>query len=170
MEDVRYLGIPRIVRGETLQTGELVNMTCIVTEALRTGLLLNCTDFKLKGFQARTGDKVSFIAIQDGTSLRCINCTISTPRELLPNSICDFSEGSFARISGKVEWVKRYRSGFGIANVSSGECWVLLKLPKSLGVDVEEGENVTAYGRFILYRGKPAFSVGSGDDVCSGRC
>ncbi|NJF25600.1 hypothetical protein [Thermococcus sp. Bubb.Bath] len=170
MEDVRYLGMPRTVKGKAPQTGELVNMSCIVTGVLRTGLRLNCTDFKLKGFQARAGDRVSFIAIRDGTGLRCINCTVSTPREFLLNSICNFSEGNFARISGKVEWMKRYRSGFGIANMSNGKCWVLLKLPKSLGVDVEGGENITAYGGFTLYRGEPAFSVESGDDVCSGRC
>jgi hypothetical protein len=170
MKDVRYLGMPGAVKGKAPQIGELVEGNCTVTEALRTGLRLNCTDFKLKGFQTRAGDRVSFIAIRDGTGLRCINCTVSTPRELLPNSICNFSEGSFARISGKVEWVKKYRSGFGVANVSSGECWVLLKLPKSLDVEVEEGENITAYGRFTLYRGEPAFSVESGDDVCSWRC
>ncbi len=170
MADVRYLGVPGAVKGEDAQTGELVNMTCLVTEALRSGLKLSCTDLKLRGFQARAGDMVSFTAIRDGDSLRCINCAVSTPRELLPNSICNFSEGSFAKVSGKAVWVKRYRSGFGIANVSSGECWVLLKLPKSLDVEIETGENITAYGRFTLYRGEPAFSVESGDDVCSGKC
>jgi len=170
MADVRYLGMPGTVKGEGAQTGELVNMTCLVTEALRSGLRLSCTNLKLRGFQARAGDRVSFAAIRDGNNLRCINCAVSIPRELLPNSICNFSEGSFAKVSGEVGWVKRYRSGFGIANLSSGECWVLLKLPKSISVDVKEGENVTAYGRFTLYRGKPAFSVESGDDVCSGKC
>ncbi|WP_367884799.1 hypothetical protein [Thermococcus sp. JCM 11816] len=65
--------------------------------------------------------------------------------------------------------MKRYRNGFGLANVTDGNCWVLLKLPpKSLGISVASGENVTAYGFFTTYREKPAFEIQSGEDLCSG--
>ncbi|MEO2151218.1 MAG: hypothetical protein ABGW50_00965, partial [Thermococcus sp.] len=89
--------------------------------------------------------------------------------EELPNGICSFREGSFARISGRVAWVRVYRSGFGLANVTNGTCWVLLKIPSRLDISLVENESVTAYGFFTTYRGKPAFEVQSGDDLCSGK-
>jgi len=133
-------------------------------------LSLNCTEMKLYGFSARVGDVVHFEALRRGSSLLCLNCTVSLPREELPNGICSFSPGKFARVSGNVSWVRVYRNGFGLANLTDGNCWVLLKLRKSLGVSVEVNETVTAYGFFTTYRDMPAFEMGSGEDLCSGNC
>lgn len=168
--DVRVRGYPTSVPINESSTGEIGEGTCTVVRVEKSGLSLDCTDLKLKGVQARAGDVLRVKALNTGSYLRCIQCGIVKDRKELPNGICNPAKGRFSRIQGKVEWVKTYRNGFGIANVTNGPCWVLLKLPKSLGVSLSEGERVTAYGFFTTYRGERAFEVGSGDDVCSGNC
>ncbi len=168
--DVRKLGYPRAVPINQTSTGAIGEGRCLVLRVMKSGLVVNCTKLKLRGVWARTGDVLDVRALNTGSSLVCLECNVALPREALPNGICNFHEGDFSKISGRVEWVKRYGNGFGLANVTSGNCWVLLKLPKSLGVEVKAGTVVTAYGVFTTYRGMPAFQVSSGDDICSGKC
>ncbi len=136
-------------------------------------LSLNCTKLRLYGFDARVGgDRIHFEAVRRRSSLYCMRCeVIRPPREKLPNGICSFANGKFGRVSGRVEWIKVYKTGFGLANVTENGCWILLKLRKSLGVSLRVNQSVTAYGFFTTYRGAPpAFEVPSGDDLCSGNC
>ncbi|WP_048151941.1 single stranded DNA-binding domain-containing protein [Thermococcus cleftensis] len=168
-EDVEILGLADRAPVSSAGVGQIVVGNCTVLGTGRS-LKLDCADLRLYGFSARVGDSLRVEALRRPSSLLCLNCTVIRPRELLPNSICNFSEGSFARISGNVSWVKVYRNGFGLANVTDGNCWVLLKLRKSLGITLQENETVTAYGFFTTYRGMPAFEIESGDDVCSGNC
>jgi len=168
-EDVVSLGTADEKPINLAKVGEVATGECLVVKATSRYLLLNCTTLHLHGFTARTGDTVRFEALRRKSSLLCLDCSVTKPREWLPNGICSFREGSFARISGRVVWVKVYRNGFGIANVTNGTCSVLLKLPSRLNVSLTENESVTAYGFFTTYRGKPAFQVNSGDDLCSGR-
>ena len=170
INDVRKLGYPIAVPINRTSIGTIGEGRCLVLRVMRSGLVVNCTNLKLKGVWARAGDVLDVRALNTGSSLVCLECSVALPREALPNGICSFHEGDFSRVRGRVGWVRRYSNGFGLANVTSGNCWVLLKLPKSLGVEVEEGTVVTAYGVFTTYRGKPAFQVNSGDDVCSGNC
>ncbi|ASJ06324.1 hypothetical protein [Thermococcus pacificus] len=151
------------------RVGDVAVGNCTAVSAGRS-LGLDCTELRLYGFSARVGDSIHFEALWRRSSLICLNCTVTVPREELPNDICSFSPGEFARISGNVSWVRVYKNGFGIANVTSGRCWVLLKLRKSLGVSVRANQTVTAYGFFTTYRDMPAFEVKSGDDLCSGSC
>ncbi|ASJ01100.1 hypothetical protein [Thermococcus gorgonarius] len=169
-EDVNHLGYPNPVGINGSKTGDLVRGICKVTKPMKSGLRLNCTELRLLGFSARTGDETEILALNTGSTLKCIDCRISRPRESLPNSLCSFREGETAKIRGRVSWVRRYSNGFSLANITSESCWVLLKLPKSLGVDVNTREVVTAYGTFVTYRGMPALQPWSGDDVCSGNC
>ena len=169
-DDVKTIDYHKPVPIGKSSVGELVKGTCQVVKVQKSGLVLNCTDLKLKGIHARTGDTLRIEAVNSGSKLVCLNCEIIRKRENLPNRICEFKEGRFSRIQGIVAWVRRYGNGFALANVTYGQCWVLLKLPKSLGVHAEAGEEITAYGFFTTYRGKPAFEVGSGDDLCSGTC
>ncbi|ACS33117.1 Conserved hypothetical protein [Thermococcus gammatolerans EJ3] len=168
--DVRRLGYPPTVPIDKTSIGKIGGGECLVLRVMKSGLVLNCTSLRLRGFKARAGDMIKVRALNTGSSLVCLSCELALPRERLPNGICNFREGGFSKIAGRVEWVKRYGNGFGLANVTSGECWVLLKLPKSLGIEVKEGTVITAYGTFTDYRGKPALQVSSGDDVCSGNC
>ncbi|QDA30550.1 hypothetical protein FH039_01490 [Thermococcus indicus] len=168
-EDIHVLGTAERKPIQGARIGDTAVGNCTVLGTGRS-LKLDCADLRLYGFSARVGDLLRVEALRRPSSLLCLNCTVMMPRELLPNSICNFSEGSFARISGNVSWVRVYRSGFGLANVTSGNCWVLLKLRKSLGIRLDENETVTAYGFFATYRDMPAFEVESGDDVCSGNC
>lgn len=165
--DVVPLGYQEPVSLPDSSIGDIVEAKCLVLDSGNT-LKLNCTDLRLYGFKARAGDTLHIRALRRKSSLLCLNCSVVHPREKLPNELCEYSPGSFAKISGTVTWVKRYRNGFGLANVTDGNCWVLLKLPKSLGVSVTSGENVTAYGFFATYREKPAFEIQSGEDLCSG--
>ncbi|MDV3104251.1 hypothetical protein [Thermococcus waiotapuensis] len=169
-EDVRVLGYPEAVPINEASTGEIGEGICTVVKSGKSDFTLNCTDLNLRGVRARTGDTLKVKALNTGSHLLCIDCTLVRPREELPNEICNPKEGGFSKIQGKVEWVRLYKNGFGIANVTNGSCWVLLKLPKSLGVSLREGEQVTAYGFFTTYQGRTAFEVASGDDVCSGNC
>jgi len=168
-DDVVVLGTAEEKPINLAQVGEVATGECLVVKATLRYLTLNCTNLRLYGFTARTGDTVRFEALRRKSSLLCLNCSLAKPREELPNGICSFQEGSFAKISGRVAWVKVYRNGFGIANVTNGTCSVILKLPLRLNVSLTENESVTAYGFFTTYRGKPAFQVNSGDDLCSGR-
>ncbi|WP_297513049.1 hypothetical protein [Thermococcus sp.] len=168
-DDVNVLGPAEEKPLNLAEIGDIATGECPVVKATSRYLKLDCTSLKLYGFSARTGDTVRFGALRRKSSLLCLNCSVVRPREELPNEICSFNEGSFARISGKVAWVKVYRNGFGIANVTNGTCSVLLKLPSRLGVSLAENESVTAYGFFTTYRGKPAFEVQSGEDLCSGK-
>ncbi|ASJ03418.1 hypothetical protein A3L09_09175 [Thermococcus profundus] len=170
VEDFEVLGTPDPVPINGSTIGEVGEGKCRVVKITKGGLRLDCTELVLRGISARTGDLLNIKALNAGSYLRCLDCRVEEPRENLPNEICNPVEGKFSRISGDVEWVKVYRNGFGLANVTRGSCWVLLKLPKSLGITVSEGEHVSAYGFFTTYRGKPAFEVSSGDDLCSGNC
>ncbi|WP_297534503.1 hypothetical protein [Thermococcus sp.] len=167
--DVNVLGPAEGKPLNLTQIGDIATGECLVIKSTTRYLRLDCTSLRLYGFHARTGDTVRFKALRRKSSLLCLNCSVVKPRKKLPNGICSFNEGSFARISGKVTWVRVYRNGFGVANVTNGTCSVLLKLPLRLGVSLAENESVTAYGFFTTYRGKPAFEVQSGEDICSGK-
>lgn len=169
-EDIKSLGYPSPVPVGSSHVGQLVEGECMTTRVLKSGIKLNCTELRLSGFKARVGDRVHFIALNTGSVLKCVDCSVSSSREMLQNGICTFQEGKTGKISGEVAWVKKYSNGFAIANVTQGRCWILLKLPKSLGVDVEEGGHVNAYGTFMLYRDMPSLQPWSGDDVCLGNC
>ena len=167
--DIRFLGsAPRRPLGSA-KVGEIGVGECMVTGVGRS-LKLNCTEKRLYGFRARVGDTIRITAIVRRSSLRCLDCSLLKPREELPNSICSFKEGELARVRGKVQWLRVYRNGFGIANITHGDCWVLIKLRKSMGVSLRENQTVTAYGIFTTYKGIPAIEPLSGDDVCSGNC
>ena len=168
-EDVQIPGTAEEKPVERARVGEIAVGRCLVVGKTSRYLKLNCTKLGLYGFTARVGDEVQFKALRRESSLLCLDCSIVKSREELSNGICHFEEGNFAKISGKVAWVRVYKNGFGIANVTNGSCSILLKLPSRLGVSVVENENVTAYGVFTTYRGRPAFEVNSGDDICSGR-
>jgi len=167
-EDLRVVGMAGKVPVEKAEYGQIATGECLV---LRAGhyLSLNCTSLRFYGCKARAGDVIRFEALRGKSSLRGLSCTLAKPRENLTNSICSPESGQFGKIEGRISWVKVYRNGFGIANVTNGTCWVLLKLPSSLGVSVFENESLTAYGLFATYHGKPAFQVSSGEDLCLGK-
>ena len=168
-DDVALLGMAQEKPLMGAEIGDIATGTCMVVESGRS-LRLNCTDMRVYGFSARRGDVIQFKALRRKSSLLCLNCIVVNPRESLPNGICSFSEGKFARIAGNVSWVKVYRNGFGIANVTHGDCWIIIKLRKSLNVSVQPNETLEAYGFFTTYRNMPAFEVNSGDDLCCGNC
>ena len=168
-DDVVVTGSAERVPVSEASIGDIAVGNCTVVDAGRY-LRLNCAELKLYGFDARVGDRIHFEAVRRRFSLYCLRCYIIEPREGLPNGICSFSDGTFARIAGRVKWVRVYRNGFGLANVTNDDCWVLIKLRKSLNVSLEVNETVTAYGFFTTYRNMPAFDVPSGDDLCSGNC
>ncbi|CAD5243262.1 conserved protein of unknown function [Thermococcus camini] len=168
-DDILVLGLAERRPLQDAAIGDMAVGNCTVLGTGRS-LKLDCADLRLYGFSARVGDVIHMEALRRRSSLLCLNCSVIMPREELPNGICSFSEGMFARISGNVSWVKVYRNGFGLANITAGDCWVLLKLRKSLGIRLDENDTVTAYGFFTTYRGMLAFEVASGDDVCSGNC
>ncbi len=169
-DDLTIVGSAPRVPVEEVRIGEIAEGTCTVVNVGKSSLRLNCTKLRLIGFKALRGDTVRFEALVRKSSMLCLNCAIRESREELPNGICGFSPGKLARISGTVAWVKLYGNGFGLANVTDGNCWVLLKLRKSLGVSLRTNETVTAYGTFTTYRGMPALEIESGEDVCSGNC
>ncbi|WP_297497530.1 hypothetical protein [Thermococcus sp.] len=166
--DVRVLGMAETVPISRARYGQIAEGECLVVRAGRS-LGLNCTRLRLYNFSARVGDTVHFNALRRRSSLLCLSCNVAKPREALPNSICSPAEGRFGKVEGRVAWVKVYRNGFGIANVTNGTCWILLKLSSRLGVSIEENESITAYGEFTTYRGMPAFQVPSREEVCYGR-
>ncbi len=168
-DDVEVIGRSRKAPLSEAGVGDTATGTCMVTSVGR-GLRLNCTSIPLYGFSARPGDVVRFEALKRPSSLLCTDCSLWRRREELVNGICNFEPGKFAKVKGGVEWVKVYRNGFGLANITKDDCWVLLKLRKSLGVQVSANETVTAYGTFTTYRGLRAFEVQSGGDLCSGSC
>ncbi|ASJ15317.1 hypothetical protein [Thermococcus radiotolerans] len=168
-DDVVVTGRAERVPVSEASIGDIAVGNCTVIAAGRS-LKLDCTGLRLHNFRARVGDRIHFEAVRRRSSLHCLKCEVIEPREGLPNGICSFSDGAFARIAGWVEWLRVYRNGFGLANVTNGDCWVLLKLRKSLNVSLEANEPVTAYGFFTTYRNMPAFEVASGDDLCSGNC
>ncbi|ASJ10320.1 hypothetical protein A3L12_02910 [Thermococcus sp. P6] len=162
--DVEVLGkaVKRPIGEESV--GEIAYGECLVSKSNKRYLKLNCTSLPLYGFFAHVGDSIKFQAIRRENSLYCLNCEVSTPRERLNNTICRPVKGP-SKIEGNVEWVKVYANGFGLANVTDGSCWVLLKLRKSLGVTLREGEHVVAFGYHTTYRGMGAFEVYSREDV-----
>ncbi len=166
--DVHVLGYATERPIGSAKVGEIGRGLCRVISRNGKGLKLDCFDKPLIGFMARVGDEVAFRALVRRGSLLCLSCEVVGHREDLPNSICG-GEG-VVRVYGGVEWVKVYRNGFGLANVSFDDCWILLKLRKSLKVSLRANETVTAYGRFTLYRGMPALEIDSGEDICSGKC
>lgn len=168
-DDVDVVGDADRKNVSLARVGDIAFGTCIVMDVGRS-LRLNCTELRLYGFSARVGDTVSFEALRRKSSLYCLSCEVVKPREKLSNAICDFEEGKLVRMSGVVEWVKVYKNGFGLVNVTDGNCWVLLKLRKSLGISLEKNQTVTAYGVFTTYRDMPALEIALGDDLCSGRC
>lgn len=168
-EDLQVLGTAEEKSIERVGVGEIAVGRCLVLGKTSRYLRLNCTELKLYGFTARVGDEVQFKALRRESSLLCLNCSVIKPREELPNGICQFRDGHFAKISGRVAWIRVYKNGFGLANVTNGTCWILLKLPSRLSVSLRENESLTAYGFFTTYRGIPAFKVESGEDVCLGR-
>lgn len=168
--DVNVIGKAKTVPIGKERIGEIAHGVCQVTKA-SVSLSLNCTELKLYGFSANFGDIIEFHSIRRKNSLYCIKCMVKIPREELPNSICAPLPNTPLKIQGKVEWIKRYKNGFGLANVSNKNCWILLKLPKSLGISLEVNETITAFGFYTIYREKPAFEIPSRDDIClNGSC
>ncbi|MBC7095412.1 hypothetical protein [Thermococcus sp.] len=165
--DVRILGMARKSPIGEEKIGEIAYGSCAVKKSTKTYIGLNCTSLPLYGFSAKIGDTIHFEAIRRKNSLYCLECKVSRPREALENSICNPSPQP-SKIEGRVEWVKFYSNGFGIANITNGKCWVLLKLPKSLGISLEEGDHVVTFGFHTTYREKPAFEVASKEDVIIG--
>jgi len=165
---IRVLGMAGRADIGNASIGQIAVGRCMVVKEGRS-LKLNCTKKRLYGINARVGDVVAVKAVVRKASLYCVSCRVVSPREKLPNSICRPKVGVI-RVSGRVEWVKTYSTGFGLANLTNGRCWVLLKLRSSLGVSLARGQEVTAYGLYTLYRGMPALNIGSGEDVCSGNC
>ncbi|ASJ11528.1 hypothetical protein [Thermococcus thioreducens] len=168
-DDISFVGYGEKVPVSEASVGDIAFGNCTVVGAGRS-LKLNCTELKLRNFKARVGDRIYFEAVRRRSSLYCIDCRVIESREEIPNGICSFSSGELARVFGRVKWVRVYKNGFGLANVTDGNCWVLIKLRKSLNVSLKVNQTVTAYGFFTTYRGMPAFEVPSGDDLCSGRC
>ena len=166
--DVVVVGEAKVRPIESAGIGEIGVGNCTVISKSRSGVRLDCSDKLLRGVDARVGDELGVEALVRKGSLLCISCTLIRPREDLPNSICGGK--SIVKIHGRVEWVKVYKNGFGLANVSNGGCWVLLKLRKSLNISVTSNGSITAYGEFTTYRGLPALEIRSGEDVCSGKC
>lgn len=162
--DVERLGEPPERPLGEEDVGEVAVSKCAVVTSSRF-LKLNCTDLRLYNARARVGDVIQFRALRRKNSLYALDYIVVLKREALPNSICSPGEG-VVKIAGKVEWVKEYKNGFGLANVSENGCWVLLKLPKRLGVTIKEKDSVTAFGEFTTYRGMPAFEVKGWEDVC----
>lgn len=167
-EDVVILGNAKLRGIESARIGEIGVGNCTVVSKKRSGLKLDCSDKVLKSADGRVGDEFAIKALVRKGSILCISCGVVRPREELPNSIC--GGNGIVRVHGTVEWVRVYKNGFGLANVSNGDCWLLLKLRKSLNVSLNANESVTAYGEFTTYRGLPALEINSGEDVCSGRC
>jgi hypothetical protein len=167
-DDVEVLGSAMERPLSNASIGEIAVGNCTVTSVSRS-LKLDCSSKRLYGFKARFGDRISVKVLVRKASLLCIECGVVLPREELPNSICS-PEGGPLRVSGRLEWVKRYSNGFGLANLTNGSCWVLLKLRKSLGVSLDANDTVTAYGFGVTYRGMPAIEIPSGEDICSGKC
>ncbi|USS41281.1 hypothetical protein NF865_03555 [Thermococcus aggregans] len=169
-EDVKVIGKAKTVPIGKERIGEIAHGVCQVTKT-GVSLSLNCTELKLYGFSANFGDIIEFHGIRRKNSLYCIKCTVKIPREKLPNSICSPLPNVPLKIQGKVEWVKQYKNGFGLANVTDKNCWILLKLPKSLGISLETNQTITAFGFYTTYREKPAFEIPSRDDIClNGSC
>lgn len=167
-EDVEITGEACVRPIESAGIGDIGVGNCTVISKSHSGLRLDCSDKPLKGVEARVGDRLGIRALVRRGSLLCISCNVIRPREELPNSICGGS--GVVKVQGQVVWVKTYKNGFGLANVSSGDCWVLIKLRKSLNASLGVNDSVTAYGEFTRYRGLPALEIRSGEDVCCGEC
>ncbi|MBO8174087.1 MAG: hypothetical protein H0Z18_02385 [Thermococcus sp.] len=164
-DDVKIIGrAKRKPIGEE-RIGDIAYGSCQVIKAGR-GLSLNCTDLKLYSYFARTGDIVEFEALRREGSLVCLDCSVKFPREKLENSICNPKQVGIIKIEGRVSWVKIYKNGFGLANITDGGCWILLKLRRSLNLELKENWTITAFGVYTTYRGKPALEVHSREDVC----
>jgi len=163
--DIRVLGRARKSPIGEEKIGEIAYGACAVKKSTKTYISLDCTSIPLYGFSARVGDAVQFEAIRRRNSLYCLECKVSRPREALENSICNPIPDQPSKIEGRVAWVKVYSNGFGIANITNGNCWTLLKLPKSIGVTLEEGGHVVAFGFHTTYREMPAFEIASKEDV-----
>ena len=144
--------------------GDIAFGNCQIISA-STYLRLNCTHLKLYNGKGKIGDILKFEALRRKSSLYCLRCTIIRRREALENSICTPKKG-IVKIEGKVSWVKVYKNGFGLANITDGKCWVLLKLRKSLNLSLEQNQSISAFGKFTRYRGMPAFEIASRDGIC----
>ncbi len=168
-KEVRTLGLAVEVPLADSGVGEIGTGKCRVLKGGR-GLKLNCTNLTLYGFRARTDDVISLRALNRGRSLICVQCTVVIKREEMPNGICSWNERAVGKIGGKVAWVRYYKNGFGIANVTEGNCSVLLKISKSLDFHPAKGDVITAYGTFTRYRGLKALQPSTVGDVCYGRC
>ncbi len=166
--DVTVMGEARVRGIGSAGIGEIGVGNCTVVSKSRSGLRLNCSNKVLKGINARVGDEIELKALVRRGSLLCVSCRTIKSREELPNSICGGK--GLVKVYGMVEWVKVYKNGFGLANISKDNCWVLLKLRKSLNLSLTVNESITAYGEFTTYRGVPALEIRSGEDVCFGKC
>jgi len=166
-EDVKLIGKARRRPIGKESVGDIAYGSCQVIKSGR-GLSLDCTNLRLYSFPARTGDIIKFEALRREGSLVCLNCSVVLPRENLENSICNPKRGRIVKIEGKVSWVKVYKNGFGLANITNNTCWILLKLKKSLNLELRENQTVTAFGIYTTYREKPALEVYSREDVCLG--
>ncbi|WP_461865420.1 hypothetical protein [Thermococcus sp.] len=168
-EDIKIIGEARKISIDEASIGDIAEGTCMVLDSGRA-ISLNCTTLKLYGFSAKRGDIVKFEAIRRKSSLYCLKCIVIASRNTLSNDICTPKLGKFGKIEGKVKWVRVYKNGFGLANITRNSCWVLLKLPKSMKISLRENQTITAFGTFTTYRGMPAFQVKSREDICSKRC
>jgi len=168
--NVSVLGYAPEVPIEATKTGEMGTGSCLVLRGGDGLIKLNCTNLSVYGAKANTGDLLKVRVLNRGTSMICVRCTVLKSRREMPNGICSWREGKLGKVHGTVEWVKRYASGFGIANVTNGECSILVKLPSSLGFTPSKGDVITVYGEFVLYRGVRSIQPAMKRDVCYGRC
>ncbi len=168
-EDIKIIGEAQKVPVDNATIGNIAEGTCMVLNRGR-GLSLNCTTLKLYGFSAKIGDLVKFEAIRRRNSLYCLKCMVVASRNTLSNDICTPNPGKFGKIEGRVKWIKLYKNGFRLANITENSCWILLKLPKSLKISLKENQSITAFGTFTTYRDMPAFHVKSREDICSEKC
>ncbi|WP_144367994.1 hypothetical protein [Palaeococcus pacificus] len=164
-EDVEILGDApeKPLGGESI--GEIAVGMCQVLKS-STYLKLNCTKLKLYNAKARTGDIIKFRALRRKNSLYCLNCIVVKKREALENSICQPQKEGIIKIEGNVSWIKIYKNGFGLANITNNNCWILLKLKKSLNLTLSQNQSIVAFGEFTTYRDMPALKIDEREDVC----
>jgi len=164
-KDIEIIGKAEKIPIGKERIGDIAYGTCQIIRAGR-GLSLNCTHLKLYSYSARTGDVIRFEALRRENSLLCLNCSLELPREMLVNSICAPNRKGIIKIKGNISWVKIYKNGFGLANVTNNGCWILIKLRKSLNVELRVNHTIMAFGVYTEYRGMPALEIYSRGDLC----
>ena len=164
-KDVEIIGKAEKISVGKERIGDITYGICQIIKAGK-GLSLNCTHLKLYSCSARTGDVIRFEALRRENSLLCLNCSLELPRERLVNSICTPNREGIIKIKGNISWVRIYKNGFGLANITNNGCWILIKLGKSLNVRLRVNHTIMAFGVYTKYKGMPALEIYSGEDLC----